>query len=230
MGGFTIHANLPGRLIQGSNDHGYGPLAMVVESILVPGRLIKMHEHRNDEIISWVPAGVMRHNDRTVGELVTDSGHLMVMNAGRSFWHAERTLVTDPELRMLQIFVRPRALDLEPVIQHGPIAESPPNRWRHLFGPESGDAPFYVRNTIDFYDIRLEAGAEIAFPMREDRDLYFYVFTGAIEAGGLRFEEAEQGLLRGGGQLELRAAGPTLLVAFLIDPEAVVTREGTVGR
>jgi redox-sensitive bicupin YhaK (pirin superfamily) len=82
MGGFTIHANLPGRLIQGSNDHDYGPLTMVVESILVPGRLIKMHEHRNDEIISWVPAGVMRHNDRTVGELVTDSDHLNVSTGG----------------------------------------------------------------------------------------------------------------------------------------------------
>jgi hypothetical protein len=30
--------------------------------------------------------GVMRHNDRARGKLIIDSSHLMVMNAGRSFW------------------------------------------------------------------------------------------------------------------------------------------------
>ena len=121
MGGFIARLNMPGLLDPKSRDHGHGPLAMVVESTLNPGRLIAMHEHRNDEIISWVPDGVMRHDDKAQGRLVTDDRHLMVMNAGRSFWHSEETLPTDPPLRMLQVLVRPRAVDLEPRIQHGPI-------------------------------------------------------------------------------------------------------------
>lgn len=43
MGGFKARLNMPGWLLPRPRDHGYGPLAMVVESILEPGRLIAMH-------------------------------------------------------------------------------------------------------------------------------------------------------------------------------------------
>jgi redox-sensitive bicupin YhaK (pirin superfamily) len=229
MGGFIIRAAMPGWIKPLPTDHGYGPLAMIVESVMHPGRLIAMHEHRNDEIISWVPDGVMRHDDKANGPLVTDGHHLMVMNAGRSFWHSEATLPTDPHLRMLQIFVRPRALDLEPGIQHGRIEPAPPNTWRHLFGPEGSGAPFFVRNAVDFFDLRAEQGAAADFPAMPGRDLYFYVFSGVIEAGGKRFSANEQGLFTGDGTLSLGAVENSVVVAFLIDPHAPVTREGTVG-
>ncbi|MDB5599105.1 MAG: conserved pirin domain protein [Xanthobacteraceae bacterium] len=231
MGPFVLHVNRPGRNIPGSNDHGYGPLAAVIESTMAPGTVVRMHEHANDEIISWVPAGVMRHMDRTVGALVTDPAHLMVMNAGRSFWHEEETLRTDPFLRMLQIFVRPHTADLEPKIQHGPILPVPANEWRYLFGPEGSDAPFTVRNEIRFFDIRLDEGAEVKLPQPPAGwDTYFYVFEGEIFVSGTRFGEAESGLLKEGGSLPLRAAEASVVVVFLIDPAAEVVRRGTIGR
>lgn len=229
MGGFVAHINMPGWLKPRPTDHGFGPLAMIVESLLDPGRLIAMHEHRNDEIISWVPDGVMRHDDRTTGRLVTDRDHLMVMNAGSGFWHSEETLPSDPPLRMLQILVRPSALDLEPAIQHGPLPPPAPNAWRHLVGPPGGGAPFYVRNAIDVYDIRLDAGACVDCVAMPGRNVYFYVFTGSVVVEGQTFGEGEQGLLLSDRILSIVAKTPSLLVAFLLDPAAPVTRKGTVG-
>lgn len=229
MGGFVIRINMPGWLKPKPSDHGHGALAMVVESFLDPGRLIAMHEHRNDETISRVPEGVMRHDDKMTGRLVTDGGHLMVMNAGRSFWHSEETFPSDPPLRMLQIIVRPNAIDLEPRVQHGPISPAAANRWRHLVGPEGGDAPFSVRNAVDFFDIRLEPGAQVEFPHRPERDLYFYVFTGSVMVDGQIFGEAEQGLLLQDRRLTVEARSPSVMVAILLDPKAPITRQGTVG-
>lgn len=229
MGGFVVRVNMPGWLKPRPTDHGHGPLAMIVESSLDPGRPIAMHEHRNDEIISWVPFGVMRHDDKTTGRLVTDSKHLLVMNAGRSFWHSEETLSSDPPLRMLQIFVRPRAVDLDPRIQHGPIPLRRPNTWRHLVGPEGGDAPFHIRNTIDLFDIRLEPGARLVFPHMRGRDLYFYVYSGLLFAAGQTFAEGAQGLLLSDRELSLESKTQSTVVAFLIDPHAPITRKGTVG-
>lgn len=227
--GFVTHINMPGWITPRVEDHGYGPLAMIVESLMTPGRVIALHEHRNDEVISWVPDGVMRYNDKSGRELVIDSHRLIVMNAGTSFWHSDETRATDPDLRMLQIFVRPRAIDLEPGIQYGPIAAAPANTWRHLVGPEGTDAPFHVRNAVDFFDARLDAGARVEFPQAEGRDLYFYVFSGEVAAGGERFGEGEQALLVGDGALAAEAREPTVMVAFLIDPNATVTRQGTIG-
>ncbi|APO70964.1 pirin domain-containing protein (plasmid) [Rhizobium gallicum] len=228
-GGFVAHLNMPGWLNPKPTDHGQGPLAMVVESILDPGRLIEMHEHKNDEIISWVPEGVMRHNDKAGGRLVIDRDHLMVMNAGVSFWHSEETLASDPPLRMLQIFVRPRAADLEPMIQHGPSPVTAANSWRHLVGPEGEEAPFYVRNAIDFFDVRLVSGARVKFPQKQGRDLYFYVFSGSVVVDTQTFAGGEQGLLSSDDNPELEAKASSKLVAFLLDSNAPVTKRGTVG-
>jgi redox-sensitive bicupin YhaK (pirin superfamily) len=61
-------------------------------------------------------------------------------------------------------------------------------------------------------------------------DAYLYVFTGEVEINGARFAEAESGLVTKAGGLAVRAARPSLLVAFLITPDAEATREGTTGR
>ena len=232
QGKFRIHFNFPGRAVPNHDDHGYGPLSTVVESFLDPGTLIRMHQHRNEEIISWVPAGVMRHEDRQDNTLVTDSEHLMIMGAGSGFWHSEETLADDPPLRMLQIFVRPHSLDLEPGIQHEPIPESTANEWRHLFGPEDGDAPLYVRNAVDCYDCWVDAGSTVTIPSREGWDTYLYVFEGEVTAddGETTIGYTESALITGDTERSVTATEDSVLVAFCIDPDAPITRQGTIGR
>jgi redox-sensitive bicupin YhaK (pirin superfamily) len=230
QGKFRIHFNFPGRAVPDHDDHGYGPLATVVESFMDPGTLIRMHQHRNEEIVSWVPDGVMRHDDRQGNELVTDAEHLMVMNAGSGFWHSEETLAADPPLRMLQIFVRPHELDLEPGIQHEPIPDAAPNEWRHLFGPEGSDAPLFVRNAVDFYDCRLDADASATLPSRPGWDTYCYVFEGAVMVGDEPVGDTESALVTGEGDVSVTAVEDSTVVAFRIDPDAPVTRQGTIGR
>jgi len=229
QGPFVVHVNMPGRNVPGHEDYGYAALVAVAESYMAPDTYIGMHPHVQDEIISWVPDGVMRHDDRLRGKLVTDADHLMVMNAGRGFWHEERTLATDPPLRMLQIFVRPHTADLEPGIQHGPLDAAHPNTWRHLVGPEGGDASFFVRNQVNLFDIRLDEGASARLPEIPGWSAYVYVYSGLVEVDGQTFGEGESGLDPAPNGLVLTAKAPSLVVAFLLDPEAKITREGNVG-
>ncbi|GAB3035295.1 pirin family protein [Natronobiforma cellulositropha] len=230
QGPFRIHFTFPGRAVPDHDDHGYGPLATVVESFMDPGTVIPMHQHRNEEIISWVPAGVMRHDDHEGNELVTDSDHLMVMNAGSGFWHAEETFADDPPLRMLQLFVRPHSLGLEPGIQHEPIPDPAENEWRHLFGPEDGDAPLYVRNAVHCYDCRLEEGTTVALPRQARWDTYLYVFEGALEVGAETVGYTESALVTGGTDPAVTALEASVVLAFCLDPSAPITRRGTIGR
>jgi len=238
QGKFRIHFNFPGRALSGHYDHGYGPLATVVESFMDPGTLIRMHQHREEEIISWVPAGVMRHDDREGNELVTDPDHLLVMNAGSGFWHAEETLASDPPLRMLQLFVRPHSLGLDPGIQHEPLPDPVANEWRHLFGPADGAAPCYVRNAVECYDCRLDDGETVTLPTRPGWGTYLYVFEGSVtvDAGATTGEDAtavgytESALVTGDGEVSVTATENSILVAFVVDPDAPVTRQGTIGR
>lgn len=228
-GRFSARAYFPGHLAAGKKDHGLGPLATIMESFLAPGTHIKLHEHVVDEIVSWVPAGVMRHDDPEGGHLTVDAEHLMVMNAGRGFQHEERTRDDDPPLRMLQIFVRPQAEGLDPGIQHGPLPEPRTNEWRHVFGPVGGEAPFHVRNAVDCRDIRLSAGQTTSLPTEPGLATYFFVFTGCVTADEQTFGEAESGLAVEGGDIRLEAVEDAVVLAFVIDAGAEVCRGGTVG-
>lgn len=231
QGSFRIHFNFPGRAVPDHDDHGYGPLSTVVESFMDPGTLIRMHQHRNEEIISWVPEGVMRHEDQQDNSLVTDPDHLMIMGAGSGFCHSEETLVDDPPLRMLQIFVRPHSLDLEPGIQHEPIPESTPNEWRYLFGPEDGDPSLSVRNAVDCFDCWVNDGETVSLPSRPGWDTYCYVFEGEVTIDdGTTIGYTESALVQGDGERSVTATEDSMLVAFRIDPDAPITRQGTIGR
>lgn len=228
-GDFVVDLAMPGKALPGHDDYGLAALAVVADSFMAPGAYIPMHEHLQDEIISYVPQGVMRHDDLTHGKLVTDADHLMVMNAGSGFWHEERTLRTDPPLRMLQIFVRPHTLNLEPRIQHGRIEASRPNHWRHLFGPEGDDAPFYVRNDVHLHDIRLTQDSTADLPAIPEWITYFYIYSGTVVAGGKPFNEREAGVVLAPVDLTMTAVEDALVVAFVLDPSSRITREGSAG-
>ena len=125
--------------------------------------------------------------------------------------------------------MRPRAVNLEPGIQHGSLEAPTANAWRHLVGPEGGDAPFFVRNEVHLFDIALEAGASARLPVLAGWSVYFYVYSGLVESEGQTFGEGESGLAVEAEALTLVAGAPSSLVAFLIDPHAKITREGNVG-
>jgi redox-sensitive bicupin YhaK (pirin superfamily) len=230
QGKFRILFHMPGELLSSHGDHGYGALATVAESYMDPDTWVQLHPHANEEIISWVPDGVMRHKDPKTGDLITDSSHLMIMNSGKGFWHEERTLSTDPPLRMLQIFVRPYALDLKPGIQHGLMPAWHNNEWRKVFGQEGSGEGFYVRNDIEMYDIRMKKGDINSFPSKVGYATYFFVFEGMITTKDTVFEIRKTGILTGEEDVLFTADQDSILVAFVINPEAEITTQGTIGR
>lgn len=229
-GDLRVVMHRPGAIVPGHGDHGYGPLAAVAESMLPSGGVLPMNEHRNDEIISWVPKGTMRHDDRKEGKRVVDADHLLVMNTGSRMTHSERTLESDPDLRMLQVFVRPSGLELEPVIQHGELVPSGPDGWRALVGPEGEDAPFYVRNAVEMHDGRFAAGSTVALPRRKGWHRYLFVYEGRVTIEKVTLGASGTALIPTDTELKLTVDEDAVLAHFLVDPRAKVTRAGTVGR
>ena len=110
----------------------------------------------------------------------------------------------------------------------------PPNpdagEWRHLFGPEGIDTPLYVRNEVDFYDCRLAAGATTTLPSRPGRHTYLYVFDGAVEVGDEPVGYTESAIVTKEGDMAVTATEDSTIVAFSLDPNAPITRQGTIGR
>lgn len=122
-GPFQLRRIRPGISFGQAGDAGFGGLGVIDHAKLQPGLVVGMHEHRNDEIISYMRAGRMKHTDSAGRSEVLSSDRLMVMNAGRGFSHEEEVVGAD-QIEMLQIFVRPEASDLTPDVQFVDLDES----------------------------------------------------------------------------------------------------------
>jgi len=228
-GPFSIVPNLPGYAIPDRRDHGYGPLARFDDTTLEPGGFVPMHEHRNDEIITYIVDGLVRHADSSGARLVASPSRLLVMNAGKGFWHEEGTRPDDPTLHGLQIFVRPHTVDLQPNIQFREIGSPGLNEWRLLAGPGNTEALSFVRNDVQLYDAHLTRGAEVDLPKRQGWDAFIHSYRGRIDVNGTGLETKESALLVKETGVRVKALEDAIVVAFLINPEAQVTYAGTVG-
>jgi quercetin 2,3-dioxygenase len=227
-GPFQIRRMHPGAMLGNAADGGFGGLGVIDHANLSPGLTVGMHEHRNDEIISYLREGVMVHQDSTGASEEVRPNRLMVMNSGAGFSHEEH--VPGPgNVRMLQIFVRPIAPDLKPGVQFIDLAETYSlNKWRLLSGPEGLGAPTTVRQTLMLHDVRLEAGQSIPLPNQIGFDAWLYVFAGEVKLGDTSLTTNDAVAMTGEHGLTLHAAATSDLVLFLIDRSAPASRAGTL--
>jgi quercetin 2,3-dioxygenase len=153
------------------------------------GLRVPMHQHRNDEIISYLRSGHMVHQDSTGKPVTIHNQLLMVMNAGTGFSHEEA--VPEGSVEMLQIFVEPERANLPPQLQFRHLDRAfSLNEWRLLVGPQ---AEASVRQQIQLQDVRLSEGTTLPVqaPAGYAQSL-LYVFDGqaAVEGATLRKGDA----------------------------------------
>ncbi len=229
QGPFQLRRIRPGISLGQRDDAGFGGLGLIDHARLQPGLVVKMHEHRNDEIISYMRSGRMQHTDSAGKSEVISSDRLMVMNAGAGFSHEEAVLGDDP-IEMLQIFVRPEAANMEPRVQFIDLDEAKRNdQWRLLTGPMGSAAPSFVRQAIYLYDTHLSAGGSIDLPTVPGFDRWLYVFRGAVSVGDKQ-AETHTALTISADQtmIEVTASEEADLVLFLVDRQAPFSRAGTM--
>lgn len=228
--GFEARFHHPGEMLPGHGDHGYRALAVIAECFMAPGTVIPMHRHANEDVLTWVPHGELRNEDASGTSYVADARHVLLMNAGSGLEHSEATRETDAPMRMLQIFARPASLQGEPGMQSVTMPELMPNQWRTLAGPVGEDAPAHVGNNLWVMDALIGVGETVALPRRDGWDTLFFVFDGEVVIDDVPFFASRSGLLPSPGDVTMRAASRSRVVAILVDPAAKVTRAGTIGR
>ena len=181
-GGFGIQILYPGLVRPQMNDTGFYTIGRIDHAKITPGTFIPMHPHRDDEILTYLRTGNVKHLDSEGHTGVISNQHVMMMNAGESFYHEESVMEEAGVLEGLQIFIRPEAGGLKPQVQFHQLLEAySANQWRKIAGKGS-DYPLQIRSNTWLMDLRLEKGEEIFLPEVpiEDTAWLFYVFSGEL--------------------------------------------------
>ena len=183
QGGFGIQILYPGLIRPQLNDTGFATIGRIDQAIITPGTLIPMHPHQDDEILTYLRSGQVKHLDSEGFKNIIFNQKLMMMNAGTRFYHEEKTLIEGGTLEGLQIFIRPETEGLKPQVQFHDLQEVYSlNRWRKIAG-KGEDYPLQIRSNTWLMDTRLEQGHQIELPNDNSYNIasLFYLMKGKIQ-------------------------------------------------
>jgi quercetin 2,3-dioxygenase len=228
-GPFRLRRMHPGAMLGNAADKGFGGLGLIDHAQLTPPHVVALHEHRNDEIISYMRRGKMIHIDTAGNTEEIRPDRLMVMNAGSGLSHEERVVGPD-DIDMLQIFVRPERADMPPGVQfHDLSSMSHVGGWRLLAGFDGSGAPTTVRQRLLLSDRALETGEFAPVPTRAGFDNWLYVFNGEVEIDGRVYSRGDAlAATEGDAMGSIRAISNADVVLFAVDRSAPVSRAGTL--
>ena len=119
-------------------DHmGFGPLRVINEDRVQPGRGFGTHSHRDMEIISYVLEGGLAHKDSMGNGSVIRPGDVQRMSAGTGVRHSEYNASPDVPVHFLQIWIEPDRRGVTPSYEEKRFEpESKRGRLRLIASPD----------------------------------------------------------------------------------------------
>jgi len=181
-----------------------------------------MHPHRGIETISYVVSGTMRHKDSLGSTDDISDGEVQWMTAGSGILH-EELIPAAPRLLGVQLWLNLPAKDkMTPPAYHSvrrddiPEKAFPGGTLRVLSGSYDGTAGFQPSYLpLDYYDIRLEHGAEIRLDTARDRAVMIFTLLGEAAVGGRTVPEKTAARLTDGDSVTIKSGAGPACVLFL---------------
>lgn len=157
---------------------GFGPLRVINEDTVAPGKGFGTHAHQEMEIISYVVEGAIDHKDSTGTGSTIFPGEIQRMSAGSGVTHSEFNHSKDKSLHFLQIWIIPNQSKLLPSYQQKKI--SPEKNRLTLIGSPQGEEGVIIHQNVLLYVAFLTTGAMIHHASLEHTRGWIQLIKGTI--------------------------------------------------
>lgn len=155
-----------------------------------------MHPHRGIETISYVSRGKMVHKDSLGNEEAVTDGEVQWMNSGSGILHEELVPASERLLGVQLWLNLPQKDKMSKPSYHGikradiPEISIEGGILRLLAGSYKEHQGYVGEHLpLNYYDLQLEAGAEITLTMGKDESVMLFTLIGDIEVDGQHIEE-----------------------------------------
>jgi quercetin 2,3-dioxygenase len=170
----------------------FGPLRVINEDRVQPGRGFGTHAHRDMEIVSYVLAGELAHEDSMGNGSTIKPGDVQRMSAGSGVRHSEFNPSPSAAVHFLQIWIQPDALNIEPSYEqrHFPAAERR-GRLRLIASPDRADGSVLLHQDARIYAGLFDAAERAALPLEAGRRAYVHLARGRLQANDTLLETGD---------------------------------------
>jgi redox-sensitive bicupin YhaK (pirin superfamily) len=183
---------------------GWGNLRVINEDYVAPGMGFGKHGHRNMEIISYVLTGELAHEDSMGNVEGIPPGDVQRMSAGTGVTHSEFNHAKDQTTHLLQIWIEPNVLEIEPSYEQKTIPLSDKQgKLRLVASPDGAKESVKI-----FADAKLYAGLfdglqSAQLQLDPKRKAYVHLIQGSLDVNGQTLESGDALLIEAENQLAL---------------------------
>jgi redox-sensitive bicupin YhaK (pirin superfamily) len=182
---------------------GFGPLRVINEDRVEPGKGFGTHAHRDMEIISYVLEGALAHRDSMGNGSVIRPGDVQRMSAGTGITHSEYNASDREPVHFLQIWIEPSVRGIAPSYEEKRFEDvEKRGRWRLLASGDGREGSVRIHQDASLLVTRLEAGEALAYSLAPERRAYAHVIRGAARVNGERLAAGDA--LKVQGEREVR--------------------------
>ena len=167
-------------------DHmGFGPLRVINEDRVAPGRGFDTHGHANMEIISIVLDGALEHADSMGQKAVIRPGDIQRMSAGTGVRHSEYNASASDPVHFLQIWIVPEQDGLTPSYEQKTFGPAERAGQLRLLGSRQGrDGSIVIHRDVDLYGSVLAKGDSLTHAIAPGRGVWLQMIRGSLTANG----------------------------------------------
>ena len=197
---------------------GWGPLRVINEDRVEPGKGFGTHGHRDMEIISYVLAGELQHKDSMGNGTVIRPGDVQRMSAGTGVQHSEFNPSPDSPVHFLQIWIEPAARGMSPSYEQKFFAPEDKRGQLRLLASQDGRAgSVTVHRDADLYASRLAPGEQVSHRLAAGRRAYLHLIRGAVRLNGVALATGDAARIEAEEELAIAAEAESEVLLFDLD-------------
>ena len=194
---------------------GYSVLRVINEDKVAAGSGFGMHGHRDMEIITYMLAGELRHQDSMGNGSVIHTGDVQYMSAGAGVRHSEINPSSVHEAHLLQIWLLPATVGLPPnYAQKHFSPEQKRNRWCLVVSDDGREGSIQIQQNVNLYATVLGAGGQLNTTLHEDRRAYLQVAKGEVLCNGVQLFAGDAAIVEAESQISIQALQNAELLLF----------------
>src|SRR5882757_5620443 len=164
---------------------GFGPLRVINEDRVEPGRGFDTHGHRDMEIISYVLDGALEHKDIIGTGSVIRPGDAQIMSARSGIRHSEFNHSKQEPVHFLQIWVMPDRQGLPPRYDQKTFADADKRgRLRLVASADGRDGSVVIHQDSDIFAALLNEGEAVSHDLKSGRKGWVQVVRGTVAVNG----------------------------------------------
>ena len=194
---------------------GFGPLRVINEDRVMPGRGFGTHGHDNMEIVTYVLDGALEHRDSLGTGSTIRPGELQRMTAGTGIRHSEFNRSEAEPVHLYQIWLLPEREGLEPSYEQRAFPEEERhNRLRLVASPEGQDGSLTIRQDARLYLASMDGDREVRHGLTPGRHAWLQVLRGGVALNGLPLSAGDGAAVSDESHLTIKADGPSEVLLF----------------